>query len=185
MQRRSFFKTLAAVAGYIGASKVAGAVALPSTAPDLLEVMPISAPPIAEHGELPQEGPFIVTLNGLGFIIPSHFVSVRYNSEFTVHMATGVVLKNRVAMSGNRLLEIGESLEIPILDHLIDTSAMWPELDPDDELNDVLAGRARKANIWTPRVRRALIQGGDAANRIRSFHAASIGKATHYSDWPV
>ena len=184
MQRRSFFKTLAAVAGYIGASKVAGAVALPSTAPDLLEVMPISAPP-TPTAELPQEGPFIVTLNGLGFIIPSYFMSVRYNSEFTCDAITGVVLKNKVVKQGDRLIEVGESLEIPFFDHLIDTAALWPELDPDDELNDELAGRARKANQWTPRVRSALLRGGELAERIRAFHAASVNKATHYSDWPV
>lgn len=184
MQRRSFFKTLAAVAGYLGASKVAGAMALPSTAPDPLEVMPISALPTST-AEASQEGPFIVTLNGLGFITERLFTIVQHSSEFTCDASTGIVLKNKIATQGGHFIEVGESLEIPILDHLIDTAAMWPDLDSDDELNDEVAGRARKAGIWAHLVHAALLRDSDTAKRIRAFHAASIGKATHYSDWPV
>lgn len=193
MQRRSFFKSLAAVAGYMGASKIAGAVSIPTIAPENLPVDNVisAGPPDTPEAEAyaapvteDLEGPFVVSVHGLRFIVQNYSMGIRYNSEFTFHMASGQVLKNRVAQSDGRFIAIGDHLEIPVLDHLVDTAAMWPELDPDDELNDELAGRARKANAWVVRLRRQLFSGSSEA-RIRAFHAASIGKATHYSDWPV
>lgn len=190
MQRRNFFKVFAAAAGYLGVGKIAQAHTLPSIAPEALPVDNVisAGPPVTadDYVSTTDSGPYIVSLIGLRFIIPAHYMAARYYSEFTIHMASGEVLKNKVAKTdGGRFIEIGESLEIPILDHLIDTAAMWPELDPDDELNDALAGRARKASIWVPRICSRLHGDSERAKEIRAFHAASIGKSTHYSDWPV
>lgn len=187
MQRRTFFKAFAAVAGYLGTHNLVQASVAPSVMQDPFEVLPISAgAPAAQPEDTYTEGPYIISLTGLRFIVPSYYMALRYESELTVHMASGVVLKNKVAKTdGGRFIEIGEDLEIPILDYLTDTAAMWPELDPYDDLNDALTGRARKALVWAPRVRSALHAGGDRAAQIRAFHTASIGKSTYYSDWPV
>lgn len=183
MQRRSFFKALALVAGYCGIG-AAQAHQVPTITKDPLEVQTISAGPPAGQD---RAGPLLVHIMDLGFIIPSYgYMAARFNSEFTVDVSTGEVLKNRGhAQYDGRYLKIGEYLEIAILDGLVDAAVPWPTLDLDDPLNGFLGGPSRKVNQWVPQLRSALYQGGDVESRIRAFHAASRNKTTHYGDWPV
>lgn len=173
MQRRSFFRALALVAGYCGIG-AAQAKKTPSLAQEPLEILPISAGPSSSQNNYPF-GSFLVSFDRMMFIIPYRSFGVMVASEYTVHLPTGTVLKDKAGATQ------GATLEIPVLDYLEDHAALWPELDVEDNSVDLQASKAR-ADLWVSEFRQAFMKD---ESQIAAMHARFIGKHSFYSDWAL